>query len=947
MIATGLIFLSSIAIARTWHVDATATPPNDSIQAGIDAASSGDVVVVASGTYYENITMKNGVSVIGSGYATTIIDGGGDTNNFVVRCIDITDTNTRLAGFTLTNAVIGVWCDNSNLRIVSNYITNMHYGTYSPQGSGIFVDSNSSPEIISNVIFDIGGSGIVADNSSEPRIINNTIFNYRTYAGISFASTTVGTVTPVILNNIIYRGNSEQVGGIAWNVDAGATPAIFYNNVFDPGTVVLSSPNYYFYQQGGTWHNGAGNTGSIMSDPNFINSTGDVHLQIGSPCIDTGDPNPPYTDRVDSSRNDMGAYGGPYGEIIDIDYDGVPDYDDNCIFTHNPLQDDTDFDLVGNLCDNCPDVSNPDQADNDSDGIGDACIPDIDVGYTDTPPIIDGIWNSHFNEWINAGMQPLYINVPDEPNPILGNLGFMHDGTNLYGMVLLPGTFIDDTSNIIISFYDGDIDKVGDDVISVNYLASGFRDQHWLTGGEFFGLDGLLNGSGVLGVDGYSLFEFSHPLNSGDSQDFALALPGHPTLSDNIKYALRVFIYQSSGSDFTYYPSAGFNDTDNYGTLNILPCTDTDGDTICDEYDNCLNVSNIDQADDDQDGIGNACDTDLDNDNDLNGSDNCQNIFNPEQEDSDGDGVGDVCDNCPSVYNFGQSDDDSDLLGDACDEGNNIDNEIQPFPSGNHFAPGYPFPVTTEIVNYTEESIQIIKPDCYNTYWTLEGAGHLCRKGSAYGIPADLITLGPGERFPVTCDLNDMFASFPPLGTQSLQIVYTNAIQDPDHVNDPDNCCEDPDRDGWCDNIAGNEDKVPCYTIWRGSIESQAMDILIENGIPVTIDIKPGNDDNNVNLGSKGSIPICIFSTEGFDATTIDPGTVTLAGAGVKVKGKGNRYMSSIDDINEDGLPDLMVHVITQALEITEKRELASLFGKTFAGVNITGSDYVTVVKFD
>lgn len=44
------------------------------------------------------------------------------------------------------------------------------------------------------------------------------------------------------------------------------------------------------------------------------------------------------------------------------------------------------------------------------------------------------------------------------------------------------------------------------------------------------------------------------------------------------------------------------------------PCTDTDGDTICDTDDNCTLISNAGQRDDDLDGYGNLCDTDLDQD---------------------------------------------------------------------------------------------------------------------------------------------------------------------------------------------------------------------------------------------------------------------------------------------------------------------------------------------
>ena len=44
----------------------------------------------------------------------------------------------------------------------------------------------------------------------------------------------------------------------------------------------------------------------------FVNHfLGDFHLRPGSPCIHAGDPAPVYNNR-DGSRNDLGAYGGPF-----------------------------------------------------------------------------------------------------------------------------------------------------------------------------------------------------------------------------------------------------------------------------------------------------------------------------------------------------------------------------------------------------------------------------------------------------------------------------------------------------------------------------------------------------------------------------------------------------------------------------------------------------------
>ncbi len=49
--------------------------------------------------------------------------------------------------------------------------------------------------------------------------------------------------------------------------------------------------------------------------------------------------------------------------------------------------------------------------------------------------------------------------------------------------------------------------------------------------------------------------------------------------------------------------------------------------------DNCIDVPNADQANNDDDELGDACD-------------NCPEDGNQDQTDADGDEVGDVCDNC-------------------------------------------------------------------------------------------------------------------------------------------------------------------------------------------------------------------------------------------------------------------------------------------------------------
>ena len=108
----------------------------------------------------------------------------------------------------------------------------------------------------------------------------------------------------------------------------------------------------------------------------------------------------------------------------------------------------------------------------------------------------------------------------------------------------------------------------------------------------------------------------------------------------------------------------------------------------------------------------------------------------------------------------------------------------------------------------------------------------------------------------------------------------------------------------------------------------------------IEIDIKPGSDPNSINLGSHGVVPVAILSLRDFDAAKVNPSTVTLSGAGVKRKGNSG----SLEDVNGDGFLDLVVQVCTDDFALTAGATEAVLNAYTYAGLAITGSDWIKIV---
>jgi hypothetical protein len=115
--------------------------------------------------------------------------------------------------------------------------------------------------------------------------------------------------------------------------------------------------------------------------------------------------------------------------------------------------------------------------------------------------------------------------------------------------------------------------------------------------------------------------------------------------------------------------------------------------------------------------------------------------------------------------------------------------------------------------------------------------------------------------------------------------------------------------------------------------------------------IQPGSFHNSINMGSQGVIPVAFLSDSGFDASTIDPATVTLRGEDfadglVKLRGKKDAPvpMSNLKDVDDDGDFDLVVHLVTETLAAYGLDAICELGALTYGGYVVSGSDTIQIV---
>ncbi len=110
----------------------------------------------------------------------------------------------------------------------------------------------------------------------------------------------------------------------------------------------------------------------------------------------------------------------------------------------------------------------------------------------------------------------------------------------------------------------------------------------------------------------------------------------------------------------------------------------------------------------------------------------------------------------------------------------------------------------------------------------------------------------------------------------------------------------------------------------------------------VTIDIKPGEGPAPINTKSKGTIPVAVLSSPTFDAVAqVDQTSLTFGHTGSE---KSLAFCSGPQDVNGDGLLDLVCHFNTPLTQFQAGDTKGILKGKILGGNTIMGTDAVVIV---
>ena len=299
LVTLGLLLTSARVQAADHFVG-----PGDDLQAMMDAATVGDRILVAPGTYQQVIDFHGkAIELIATGGPGLTTLSGAGSQTTVVRASSGEGEGTLIRGFTLTQG--------AGVPFPSSYGADYY-------GGAVFVGGGSRLRVEDCVIVDNAwGTGTFAGGiysggeGTHVTVVGCIIANNRAWA--SGGATLVDWHGQMTLERCTVYGNSSNnffghQGGVSmanygtvtvkdcliWGNEGSEIGA--FSSPYDQGTQALVS---YSCVEGGF-----PGTANISSDPQFASTT-EFTLQATSPCVDAGDPL--ASADPDGSTRDQGA----------------------------------------------------------------------------------------------------------------------------------------------------------------------------------------------------------------------------------------------------------------------------------------------------------------------------------------------------------------------------------------------------------------------------------------------------------------------------------------------------------------------------------------------------------------------------------------------------------------------------------------------------------------
>ena len=219
-------------------------------------------------------------------------------------------------------------------------------------------------------------------------------------------------------------------------------------------------------------------------------------------------------------------------------------------------------------------------------------------------------------------------------------------------------------------------------------------------------------------------------------------------------------------------------------------------------------------------------------------------------------------------------------------------------------------------------------------------------EGQTYGNPSgDVKPVKLGDSVTNRCNLLEWYHPTVLAQAKECTALYINYLEDRG-LNYQTGECED--------DVCVNPDNPEQIFIGESQPDTSTVPVQF-----VDINIKPFSYPNSVNLSGGGTITVAIFTTDFFDASRVDPGTVILKGSQgepscapwkSEVKDVANQDVcnSENDTCNPDSRQDILLHYNETCLEFDLGDTKATLEGRTYPDAqnvitNILGSDSIII----